>query len=62
VLLKDAFWGGLYPESMIVSPEGSVYLGMRHGVVEVEKVGATYKANWLIPNPEFDRSSRDRVR
>jgi hypothetical protein len=62
VLLKDAFWGGLYPESMIVAPTGAVYLGMRHGVVEVEKVGATYKANWLIPSPEFDRPRLDRGR
>ncbi len=55
VLLNEAFWGGLYPTSMILTPSGSIFLGMRHGVVEVEKIGTVYKANWLIPNPDFDR-------
>ncbi|SIO02252.1 hypothetical protein SAMN05444166_2077 [Singulisphaera sp. GP187] len=55
VLLKDAFWGGLDPKSMILAPSGAIYLGMRHGVTQVEKMGAAYRAKWLIPNAEFDR-------
>jgi hypothetical protein len=54
VLLKDAFWGGLYPKSMIVAPSGSIYLGMRHGVAQVEKRGGAYEATWLIPDVTFD--------
>jgi hypothetical protein len=55
VLLSNAFWGSLYPNSMILAPSGTVYLGMRHGVVEVERIDAAYKAKWLIPHPDFDR-------
>ena len=38
VLLANAFWGGLYPNLIVVGPSGAVYLGMRHGVAEVERV------------------------
>ena len=31
VLLANAFWGGLYPNSIVVGPSGAVYFGMRHG-------------------------------
>jgi hypothetical protein len=55
VLLRDAFWGGLYPRSMMVAPSGTVYLGMRHGVARVDKTGTAYEAFWLLPNAEFDR-------
>ncbi len=50
VLLDGAFWGGLYPNSMILAPSGAIYLGMRHGVVEVEKIDGVYQAKWLVPN------------
>ena len=62
VLLKESCWAGLYPNSIILAPSGSVYLGMRHVVVEVKKEGAAYKAKWLIPNPEFDRPPREGIR
>jgi hypothetical protein len=53
VLLKDAFWRGLYPNSIVVTPDGTTYLGMRHGVSKIEKKGEAYKSIWLLPNPEF---------
>ena len=62
VLLKESCWVGLYPHSMILAPSGSVYLGMRHVVVAVEKEGAAYKAKWLIPSPEFDRPTEEGIR
>lgn len=55
VLFKNAFWGGLYPTSMVIAPSGAVYMGMRHGVVELKKAGDIFRAHWLIPNIEFDR-------
>lgn len=62
VLLKDAFWGGLCPVSMILTPSGTVYIGMRHGVAGVEKRSGSYTAHWLIPNPDFDRPPQDGVK
>ena len=59
VLLANGFWGGLYPNSMIVAPSGAVYLGMRHGVVEVKRIDTVYNAKWLIPHSDFDRVPRD---
>ncbi len=57
VLLADAFWGGLGPNSVIHPPSGSIFVGMRHGVVEVEKIGAVYNPKWLIPNAEYGRAA-----
>jgi hypothetical protein len=53
VLLDGAFWGGLYPNSMIVSSSRTIYIGMRHGVAKVEKEGRSYQAHWLLPNQAF---------
>ena len=54
VLLENAFWADLYPTSMVVS-EGTVFVGMRHGVARVRKRGNAYRVDWLLPAPEFDR-------
>ena len=62
VLLSDAFWGGLYPNSLAVAPSGTVYIGMRHGVARVEKAGAGYEARWLLPSREFDRGDNEGFR
>ena len=50
VLVKNAFWGGLYPTSMIVAPTGEIYIGMRHGVARVESQAKAWKVQWLLPN------------
>lgn len=60
VLLRDAFWAGLYPDSMAVTPAGTIYLGMRHGVARVEKRGGAYRVDWLLPSPDFDRITEGR--
>lgn len=57
VLVEDAYWGNLHPDSMISSPSGTIYLGMRHGVVEVAKEAENYKVNWLIPYAHYDGAS-----
>ncbi len=62
VLLANAFWGGLYPTSMVIAPSGAVYIGMRHGVAEVEKAGGAFRAKWLIPTVEFDRAHAEGFR
>jgi hypothetical protein len=53
VLHDDAFWGGLYPNSLVVTPGGAIYLGMRHGVAKLEKKGGQYRVAWLLPNKQF---------
>jgi hypothetical protein len=58
VLLRDVFWSGLYPNSMVLTPQGTVYLGMRHGVAKVEQRDRTYRVEWLLPIREFDRMIR----
>ena len=56
VLIEKAFWGGLYPASLVVEPSGAIDIGMRHGVARVEKVGADRtRVRWLLPNAEFDQ-------
>lgn len=53
VLHDDAFWGGLYPNSLVFTPDGTIYLGMRHGVARLEKKGAEHKVVWLLPRKKF---------
>jgi hypothetical protein len=53
VLHDNAFWGWFYPNSLVVTPGGTIYLGMRHGVAKLEKKGKEYKVAWLIPNRLF---------
>jgi hypothetical protein len=53
VLHNDAFWGGLYPDSLVVTPGGVIYLGMRHGVARIEKKGKEYQVAWLLPKKDF---------
>lgn len=53
VIHDDAFWGGLYPNSLVVTPGGAIYLGMRRGVARVEKKGGEYRVVWLLPNRAF---------
>ncbi len=50
VLLDHAFWYGLYPNSIVITPKGTIWLGMRHGVAKVEKVGPSYRMKWLVPS------------
>jgi hypothetical protein len=52
VLHKNAFWSGLFPNSLALTPGGTIYLGMRHGVAKLEKTGREYKVVWLLPNKE----------
>jgi hypothetical protein len=59
VLLANAFWGGLGPTSIIQSPSGSILIGMRHGVVEVEKIGSVYNPKWLIPDAEYAKAAKE---
>ena len=53
VMIDDAFWENLYPSSMVITPAGTIYLGMRHGVAKIEKAGKELKIRWLLPNQEF---------
>lgn len=52
-LLRDAFWSGLYPNSLVVAPSASIFMGMRHGVAKFEKKDTHYTVSWLMPDKEF---------
>jgi len=56
IFLDHVFWGILYPNSLIVDASGTIFVGMRHGVAKVKKVGMTYKARWLVPDISFERA------
>lgn len=53
VLLQDQFWWCLYPNSVVVTSSGIVYIGMRHGVVRARPGEGAYVVEWLLPNQEF---------
>jgi hypothetical protein len=50
ILLDKAFWGGLYPNSIIVDGSGTFYIGMRHGVAKITRAGRKHTVTWLLPN------------
>ena len=52
VLVSDAFWWALYPNSIVRTSAGDIYLGMRHGIVRL-KAGVAGKTEWLLPNKQF---------
>ncbi len=47
------FWTSLHANSIVVTPSGTVYLGMRRGVARVVKKDGSYHVAWLLPNKEF---------
>ncbi len=49
VMVNDAFWEGLHPNSMVIDAQGTIYLGMRHGVARIgtEKAGLE-RVRWLL--------------
>jgi len=53
VLLDRAFWGGLYANSLVIAPAGTIFVGMRHGVAKVETGKTSPKVSWLLPNQAF---------
>jgi len=53
ILLDKTFWGGLYPNSMVITPSGTIFVGMRHGVAKIEKDDKQYKISWLLPTKKF---------
>jgi hypothetical protein len=59
-LRNGEFWGGLYPNSMVITPEGVTYIGMRHGIARIEKKkGGGRVVRWLLPNKAFDEAKMD---
>ena len=53
VLLDHVFWSWLYPNSIVIAPSGTIYVGMRHGIAKVEKEKTLYKTSWLLPTKKF---------
>ncbi|MHB1558357.1 MAG: hypothetical protein ACYC61_12930 [Isosphaeraceae bacterium] len=51
VLVDDAFWDGLYPTSMVVARDGSIYLAMVHGVARIRQKNGKHQVTWLVPEP-----------
>lgn len=50
VIVKDAFWEGLYPVSIIKTDSGLIYIGMRQGVAKLNISDANQKIEWLVPS------------
>jgi len=53
VMLPKVSWGHLYPNSMAIDTRGEVWIGMRQGVVKVEKAGKTYRTWWFVPDKSY---------
>jgi len=53
VLVAKAFWEGLSPRSIAVSPTGDIYLGMHEGVAQIYPFSRAYVAEWFLPNRDF---------
>ena len=49
VLVDDAFWQSLYPNSAVLDPAGPLLIGMRHGVARINKVEPYPRIDWLLP-------------
>ncbi len=53
-LIEEVFWQGLYPNSMVVTPAGTIFIGMRHGVAKIEPGNDGHaRLHWLLPNQSF---------
>ncbi len=54
-LVEKAFWGGLYPNSLVSGDAGRLYIGMRHGVARIalSHDGAAATVRWLVPDKTF---------
>jgi hypothetical protein len=50
ILLDKAFWGGLYPNSVLLDGSSTVYIGMRHGIAKVTRSERKPTVTWLLPN------------
>lgn len=53
VLVHNAVWGMLYPDSMVRVGKGEFYVGMRAYLVHVTMTPAGAKTEWLLPNRTF---------
>lgn len=49
----EPFWGELYPNSMVIIPSGTIFVGLRHGIAKIEKNGKFYKVLWALPDKKF---------
>jgi len=58
ILVDDAPWHMLYPNSIAVERSGRVFVGMRHGVARFGPNGGADSGNWLIPCRSFDTNKR----
>lgn len=48
--VDNVFWRGLYPNSIVTTAAGSIFIGMRHGVAKIDKAASTYKVRWVLPS------------
>ena len=49
ILIDKAFWAGLYPNSIVIEPEGDIDIGMRFGVARLTPA-KNWHVTWLLPN------------
>lgn len=48
-MISRAFWWSLVPNSMVLTPSGDLYLGMRHGVAVIRSHRKNRTVEWLVP-------------
>jgi hypothetical protein len=48
--LAESDYGSLYPTSIAVTPDGTVYAGMRNFVTRFVPKDGSYKEEWLVPD------------
>jgi len=49
VIVPDLSWSGLYPTSMVLTPDDCLYVAMRQGVAKIEQVSTSPAVSWLVP-------------
>lgn len=54
-VVKGTGWGGLYPNSMVLTREGTLYVGMRQGVAKIESLFTKPRYTWLVPSKKLLR-------
>jgi hypothetical protein len=61
VLLSQTFWGSLYPNSIAIDHQGSLYIGMRQGVAKWRIGDKPGSMQWLVPSEKFLQEELERL-
>lgn len=54
VILPHLPWKLAYPNSMVIDPSGTIYVGMRRYVARIKRQKTAYRLRWLVPDQAFE--------